>query len=108
MLLDLIFHFSSPNFLDAVFLTSGMDASATAIVTASAQKVALLCQDIQLTLDPVRIVIGGGIGLAPGYLDQVRALLPDLGARLKPQIVPALCGRHAGAIGAADLAFSAL
>ncbi len=84
------------------------DKGATAIVTASAQKVALLCQDIQLTLDPARIVIGGGIGLATGYLDQVRALLPDLGDRLKPQIVPALCGRHAGAIGAADLAFSAL
>lgn len=83
-------------------------AWAETIIRASAGKVALLCQDIQLTLDPRRIVIGGGIGMAETYLDRVRAALPDLGPRCKPMIVPALCGRHAGAIGVADLAASEL
>ena len=81
-------------------------AWADEILSRSAARVALLCQDIQLTLDPRRIVIGGGIGMAPGYLERIRAQLPELGARLKPEIVAARCGRHAGAIGVADLARS--
>ncbi|WDR07253.1 putative N-acetylmannosamine-6-phosphate 2-epimerase [Devosia rhodophyticola] len=84
------------------------EAWADAIIANSASTVALLCQDIQLTLDPQRIVVGGGIGLADGYLDRVRAALPDLGPRCKPQIVSARCGRHAGAIGVAELAATAL
>lgn len=89
----------------AVFAAARQGAGwAEAIIAASARKVALLCQDIQLTLDPKRVVIGGGIGLAEGYLDFVRASLPDLGPRLRPTIVPARCGPQAGAIGVADLA----
>jgi hypothetical protein len=34
LLLDLSFHFSCSSFVEAAFLTSGMDANATAIVTA--------------------------------------------------------------------------
>src|SRR6185437_4566594 len=50
-----------------VFAAAGRgEAWADAIITASARKVALLCQDIKLALDPARIVMGGGIGLAPG------------------------------------------
>lgn len=77
---------------------------ALAILEDSARGVALLCQDIQLSLDPRRIVIGGGIGLASGYLDRVRANLPDLGSRLRPRVVAAQGGPHAGVLGAADLA----
>ncbi|WDR03019.1 ROK family protein [Devosia algicola] len=83
-------------------------AWAEKIVARSANTVALLCQDIQLTLDPRRIVIGGGIGMADGFIDRIRAALPDLGPRCRPQIVPAKCGRHAGAIGVAELAAAAL
>jgi len=77
---------------------------AKAIVTQSARKVALLCQDIQLTFDPKRIVIGGGIGLAEGYLDLVRQQLPQLQPRVRPTLVAAKLGGQAGAIGVADLA----
>ncbi|MDB5563078.1 MAG: hypothetical protein JWN11_2496, partial [Hyphomicrobiales bacterium] len=77
---------------------------AEAIVSASAQKVALLCHDIQLTFDPTRIVIGGGIGLADGFLDRVRTQLPILPPRLQPVLVAARLGVHAGVIGAADFA----
>jgi N-acetylmannosamine-6-phosphate 2-epimerase/N-acetylmannosamine kinase len=74
------------------------------IVLASARKVALLCQDIQLMFDPKRIVIGGGIGLAEGYLDLIRQQFPQVQPRLRPTLVAARLGSHAGAIGVADLA----
>lgn len=77
---------------------------AEAIIAQSAQRVALLCCDIQLMFDPQGIVIGGGIGLADGFLDRVRAAIPAESARLKPDIVAARLGRHAGVIGIADLA----
>jgi predicted NBD/HSP70 family sugar kinase len=91
----------------------GVFAAATAgegwaneIVDASAQKVALLSADIQLLLDPRRIVIGGGIGLAAGFLDRVRANLKALGPRLRPILVAAKLGTNAGLVGVADLARS--
>ena len=76
------------------------------IVDESAQKVALLCADLQLLLDPRRIVVGGGIGLAGGYVDRVRGNLADLSDRLRPNLVAARLGAHAGLIGVAALASS--
>jgi len=81
-------------------------AWARAIVERSALRVALLCSDVKLMLDPKRIVIGGGIGLAPGYLDQVRSKLGGLSSRITPNLVAAELGSRAGIIGAADLARS--
>lgn len=81
---------------------------ADAIVADSARKVALLCQDLQFALDPRRIVVGGGIGLADGYLGRVRASLPGLATRLRPVIVPARLGVRAGLVGVADLAVKTL
>jgi N-acetylmannosamine-6-phosphate 2-epimerase/N-acetylmannosamine kinase len=77
---------------------------ADSIIDRSAAHVALLCRDIQLMFDPHKIVIGGGIGMANGYLDRVIAKIPAEPVRLKPQIVAAQLGRHAGVIGVADLA----
>ena len=65
---------------------------------------ALLCRDFQLMFDPERIVIGGGIGMADGFLDLVRSKIPAEPARLRPELVAAKLGRHAGVIGVADLA----
>ncbi|QFY63313.1 ROK family protein (plasmid) [Rhizobium grahamii] len=79
-------------------------AWAKTIVEQSAAQVALLCRDIKLMLDPQRIVIGGGIGLAPGYLDLVRGKIGGLNARITPHLVAAELGSRAGIIGAADLA----
>ena len=47
--------------------------------------------------------MGGGIGLAPGFIERVRVALPDLGSRLRPELVPAQLGVRAGLIGVADL-----
>ena len=81
------------------------EAWANAIIDESAGRVALLCRDIQLMFDPDRIVIGGGIGLADGYLERIIERIPAEPIRLKPKIVAAQLGRHAGVIGVADLAF---
>ena len=57
-----------------------------------------------MMLDPKRIVIGGGIGLATGYLDQMREQLAGINDRLRPVLVPAKLGSRAGIIGVASLA----
>ena len=54
--------------------------------------------------DPDRIVIGGGVGLAPGYLDRVTRALAHLDPLVRPEPVAARLGRDAGIIGMADLA----
>lgn len=79
-------------------------AWATSIVRQSAQRIAALCRDIQMMFDPGRIVIGGGIGLASGFLDAVRANLSNVDPRLRPVLQPARLGTRAGVLGVADLA----
>ena len=92
-----------------VFAAAAQDASwAEAILASSAAKIALLCADIQLAIDPKRIVIGGGIGLAPGYLERIAASLAPVPQRLRPLLVPAELGPRAGIVGIADLASSSL
>lgn len=77
---------------------------ADAIVSQSAFRTATLCRDIQMMLDPAAIVIGGGIGLADGYLARIGSHLKDIVPRLAPNLVAAKLGSRAGIIGAADLA----
>lgn len=77
---------------------------ANAILDISAGRVARLARNIQFALDPARIVIGGGIGLVPSYLDRVRQALTEMPARLRPDIHAAALGGNAGIIGIADLA----
>ena len=74
------------------------------IVAASAQRVARLCRNIQLVLDPPRIVLGGGIGLAEGFIDRVRALMPSVGTAQPVEICRAELGVRAGILGIADMA----
>ena len=54
--------------------------------------------------DPDAIVIGGGIGLADGFLTRISQHLVALPPRLRPELVSARCGAEAGLIGVADLA----
>lgn len=77
---------------------------ATDIVEGSARRVARLCRNIQLVLDPPRIVIGGGIGLADGFVERVRGLAVAPGRVPAVPIVRAGLGVHAGILGIADLA----
>jgi N-acetylmannosamine-6-phosphate 2-epimerase/N-acetylmannosamine kinase len=98
-----------PSDVPGVFAAANQNVPwADAIIAASARKVALLCHDLQFSFDPRRIVVGGGIGLAPGYLDRIRSHLPPQRPRLRPTLVPAKLGVRAGLIGVADLASTSL
>ncbi|EYD74968.1 ROK family protein [Rubellimicrobium mesophilum DSM 19309] len=77
---------------------------AETIVMKSARRAARLLANIQLMLAPARIVLGGGIGLAPGQIERLRELLGPLPPLRRPCLVPAALGARAGVIGAADLA----
>lgn len=91
--------------LDAAGVFARIDEPwAEAIVAASAARVAGLCRNLQLALEPARIVIGGGIGLAPGYLGRVAAAVAGTEPVLTPRLVPAGLGANAGIVGVAALA----
>lgn len=88
----------------AVFAAAARGAGwAEAIIDGSAQKVARLARNLQLLFDPSLIVVGGGIGLAPGYLERLRAALADLEDHYRPTLERAALGADAGAIGIAAL-----
>jgi len=89
---------------DVFQAASGGEQWAEEIIALSARRAALLCRNVQLAVDPPRIVVGGGIGLAPGYLERVEAALSDVPKRLRPKLVPARLGDKAGVVGIADLA----
>ncbi len=76
---------------------------AAEVLDLSAARVAALCRAVLWAADPEVIVVGGGVGLAPGYLPRLRAALeasvPNSGARL----LPAALGADAGVIGVAAL-----
>ncbi len=109
---------ASGRFLAAEGATLGLEADARAVfaaaeaghagaeraIAASAARVARLCLDIQRMFDPACIVIGGGVGLAPGYLERVAGALAHLPDLMRPTLVPAALGRDAGVIGIAELA----
>ncbi len=88
----------------AVFAAAAAgNAAADAVIETSAARVARLCHDLQLMFDPCCTVIGGGVGLASGYIDRVARAVAHLQPLVRPTLVPAALGRDAGVIGIADL-----
>lgn len=79
-------------------------AWAGSLLDASASRLAALAANIQMTLDPTIIVIGGGVGLGIGYLGRVRQALAGIDERYRPDVRPAMLGARAGIVGVADLA----
>lgn len=77
------------------------EASAETAIANSAARMARLCQNLQPLLDPQRIVIGGGVGLAPGYLPRIEAALRPIH---HPTLAAAALGTDAGVVGIATLA----
>lgn len=71
------------------------------IIETSAERVACLCRTISFAIDPPRIVIGGGVGLADGYVERVRShfekMIPDPG----PEILTSALKENAGIVGVA-------
>lgn len=66
-------------------------------------RVADLLADVQLMLDPVRIVLGGGIGLSDNFVADLAARHTEIRPELCPHLVQAQLGVLAGAVGVADL-----
>lgn len=73
------------------------------IVQNSASRVARLAHNLQLLFDPHVTVIGGGLGLAPGYIERLEASVFHLQPLVRPTFVKAELGKDAGVIGVADL-----
>lgn len=90
----------------AAFAAAAADPAgpAAAAIAQSAGRVARLCRNLQLLFDPGVIVIGGGVGLAPGYLPQVEGRLAALSPPYRPTLSRAALGPEAGVIGIAALA----
>ena len=89
----------------AIFAAAAAGASwAEAIVAGSAEALARALVGAQALLDPECVVLGGGIGLAPGYLARTETALKRHSALLIPRLLQAALGTDGGVIGAADLA----
>lgn len=78
--------------------------AAEGILHESARRVARLSHDLQLMFDPHVTVIGGGVGLAPGYVERMVACVKHFQPLVRPTFVLAELGKDAGVIGVADLA----
>jgi N-acetylmannosamine-6-phosphate 2-epimerase/N-acetylmannosamine kinase len=73
------------------------------IINGAVNHLALCLPGLQTVIDPQIIVIGGGVGLAPGYLTRLEKALSRLPTIFRPSLTPALLGADAGLLGAADL-----
>jgi N-acylmannosamine kinase len=80
------------------------DIDANAALDEGAALVAEKLADMRVLLGLDRVAVGGGLGLAPGYLDRVRAALTRLDSLYEMEVVPAALGTDAGLVGAADWA----
>ncbi|KLK91298.1 N-acetylmannosamine kinase [Microvirga vignae] len=88
----------------AVFAAAAAGESwAECIINGSVNHLAAYLSGLQAVIDPQVIVIGGGVGLAPGYLSRLEKALSHFPALLRPSLKPALLGPNAGLLGAADL-----
>jgi predicted NBD/HSP70 family sugar kinase len=79
------------------------EAWAVAILDRAALAMARLLRNVQLVLAPEVIVVGGGVGLAPGHLARIERALADIAAIERPALRPAGLDARAGIIGVASL-----
>lgn len=79
-------------------------AWARRIVSTSALRVAKLCRDISFVIDPPMIVIGGGIGLAEGFVAEIERHLNELIPNHNIDILTSVLREKAGIVGIAAIA----
>lgn len=87
----------------AVFADGGFEP----VIERSAAAIAALVADLTAILGLDRVVVGGSIGLAPGYLPRVQRHLETEPELFRPGIVPARLGHDSGLVGALLLALEA-
>ncbi|MGQ0286914.1 N-acetylmannosamine kinase [Pasteurellaceae bacterium 22721_9_1] len=84
------------------------DAKATALIERSAKAIANLIADLRISLDTQKIILGGSVGLAEGYLPLVKKHLENLPHFYHCDIAKAQYAGDAGLIGAAAWGLSQL
>lgn len=88
-----------------IFIRAGQgNTQAADLITRSAQALARLIADIKATTDCQCVVVGGSVGLADGYLTQVRRCLAQEPSVYQVALQPAHYRHDAGLLGAALLA----
>ncbi|MGC9403530.1 N-acetylmannosamine kinase [Vibrio genomosp. F10] len=87
----------------ALFEESHRNPKAEQIIQQSAQAIATLCCNLKASLDLDVIVIGGGIGLAQGYLERVIQHIEKRPPSFQIKLVPAKGNHDACLLGAAYL-----
>jgi predicted NBD/HSP70 family sugar kinase len=79
---------------------------ASVLIDRAIEPMARAIRGLQLVLDPDVFVIGGGIGLATGYLDRLASALATIPQEFRPQLRAAALGANAGLVGVADFVHS--
>lgn len=79
---------------------------ALGIIQQSVDYLADAIATLHMVVDPGLIIIGGGVGLASGYVDLLRESLRRQPAASSAKVLPAALGAAAGQVGVADLARS--
>lgn len=79
------------------------EAWAEDILRRAAADLATAIAGLQALADPECIVVGGGVGLAEGFLGRLRRAFDGLPGILVPDLLAAALGADAGIVGAADL-----
>lgn len=79
---------------------------AAGIVRDSARELAAGIVGLHMLVDPGLVVLGGGVGLAEGYLEAVREELASVPIARGLEVVPAALGTFAGVVGAAEFALA--
>jgi N-acetylmannosamine-6-phosphate 2-epimerase / N-acetylmannosamine kinase len=85
---------------------SAGEAWASDLIESAADRLAVALNSIQMAIDPDCFIVGGGLGLAAGYLDRVRRRLASIDETMRPEVRSAALGANAGLLGVADLARS--
>ncbi len=72
------------------------------VATDMARLVAGSIANLAATIDPEIVVIGGGVGLAPGIVDMIAEAMEGFPSLYRPNVTPAALGHEAGLVGCAD------
>nr|WP_246716919.1 N-acetylmannosamine kinase [Aureimonas phyllosphaerae] len=85
-------------------VAAGGNGIANTVIRTAARHVANSLGDLSAVCDVERIALGGGVGLAPGFLELVLDALKELPQTFRRDVVRAEAGPDAGLVGVAALA----
>nr|WP_210285987.1 N-acetylmannosamine kinase [Aureimonas jatrophae] len=89
-------------------IAAGGNENAKTVIRTAARRVASSLGDLSAVCDVERVALGGGVGLAPGFLELVLEAVNDLPPTFQREVVRAEAGPDAGLIGVAALAVTSI